>query len=276
MQKDNILQKYEAAIQAEGLHVPIQPEELYNIMMQLTEYAFSSLVPRSYNTRYLLTTEQKTFESVASHTLLTKEMMTAALNFFYRPNLIRTNDGFTYYEIQEAISRHDLPENTIGDKADNGERDNEGLARIEECYWRTFSEHSPKREARAEYQIWKLLIDQNSKLETVTGRQIHVADKAAGIFMNLCLEEKGSPPIMHMDSNIASKEERKQMSRCERHMALDDIKFCYASEMWTMSFFDRGTHKLDYHNFFTALIIMKTIAVTGKWYAWREKDHKSE
>ncbi len=266
------MQKYEAVIQAEELCVSIKAEELYNVMMQLTEYAFLSLVPRSYNSRYLLTAEHKTFESVASHTLLTKQMMTAALNFFYRPNLIRTKDGFTYYEIQEAISRHDLPENVIGDRADNGERDNRELARTEECYWRTFSGHSPSREARTEYQIWKLLIDQNSKLETITGKQIHVADKTAGIFMNLCLEEKGFAPIMHMDSDIASEEEHRQMSRCERYMTLDDIKFCYASEMWTMSFFDRGTYKLDYHNFFTALIIMKTIAVTGKWYTWREKD----
>lgn len=273
MQKNDILQKYEAVIQAEGLHVPIRTEELYNIMTQLTEYAFLSLVPRSYNTRYLLTTEQKTFESVAGHTLLTKEMMTTALNFFYRPNFVRTKDGFTYYEIQEAISRHDLPENTIGDKPDNGERDNEYLARTEECYWRTFSKFSPQRETHTENQIQKLLIDQNSKLETITGRQIHAANKAAGVFMNLCLEEKGFSPIMHMDSNIASKEELRQMSRCERHITLDDIKFCYASEMWTMSFFDRGTHELDYHNFFTALIIMKTIAITGKWYTWREKDH---
>ena len=40
----------------------------------------------------------------------------------------------------------------------------------------------------------------------------------------------------------------------------------YASEMWTIDFFDREFHKMDYGHYFTALIIMKTIAVTGKWY----------
>lgn len=273
MQKDYILQQYQKALKKEQLYVPISPEELYNTMWQLTEFASLSLVPRSYNTRYLLTSDSTSYESVAGHTFLMGKIMDTELLFLYGPNFKCTIDGFTYYEVAEAIRRHDLPENVIGDKADNGNRDNKNLANIENRYWRDFSRHSPSREIDSEKKIRFLLQDQNSTFSTTTGKSIHAADKASAVFMNLCLEEKGHPPIMHLDHFDASEEERRQMQRCERHIEFDDLVFCYASEMWTMSFFDRGTYKMDYKRYFTALIIMKTIAVTGKWYSWREENH---
>lgn len=273
MQKELVLQKYKEAIKAEGLNIAISAEELYDLIMQLTQFAALSLVPRTYSHRYLLATKQRTYESVAGHTLLVQEMMSKALNFFYRPNFYRTKDGFTRYEILEAVNRHDLPENEIGDVPDNGDRQNEALAPKEDKYLENFSKYSPSREVSSETKISFLLKDQNSQFKTTTGSQIHVADKAAGVFMNLCLEEKGLPPIMHPGSLIASEGERDQMKRCERHLTLDGIQFCYASEMWTMSFFDRGIAKLDHGHFFTGLIIMKTIEIAGQWYTWREQNH---
>lgn len=273
MQKEFVLKQYETAIKTMELRVPISPKELYNIMIQLTHFASLSLVPRSYNTRYLLTADPRTYESVASHTLLAREMITKALNFFYEPNFKRTKDGFTYYEISEAICRHDLPENETGDKPDNGDRDNESLALKETEYWDRHSSYSPSRESGTEEHISFLLQDQNSQPTTVTGGQIHATDKASAIFMNLCLEEKGMPPIMYVDSSIASEQERNQMSRCERHLELDGFQFCYASEMWTIGYFDKGIDKMDREYFFTALVIMKTIAVAGKWYDQYGKKH---
>ena len=76
------------------------------------------------------------------------------------------------------------------------------------------------------------------------------------------------------DDKLASAREASIMKKCSRgkfdHLTvvwlLEARYQRYASEMWTIDFFDREFHKMDYGHYFTALIIMKTIAVTGKWY----------
>ena len=269
--KNYLFKKYEKAIKEEQLQIPISTEELYGIMLQLSEIAYSVLVPRSYNFRYNITRPGATFESIASHSFFMENALDRKLNFLYGPNFKHTADGFTYREIIETARRHDLPEIITTDIPDNGDRDDEGLARQENLYWRNFSKESPSRDVDSERKIKTLLEDSCSKFSTITGRDIHAADKFSAVFMNLCLEEKGYHPVMDIKDPAASKEERNQMKHCTRHHLRHNSTLCYASEMWTMSFFDRGIHKLDNQNYFTALLIMKTIAVTGKWYSWRKK-----
>ena len=51
--------------------------------------------------------------------------------------------------------------------------------------------------------------------------------------------------------------------------------FYKASEMWTIDHLKiRELIRLDDDGFFTALIVMYTLMVNGKWYSWREKDYR--
>ena len=239
--KNHIIGEYQKAIKKAGLHVAVSAEALYGTMLQLSQIAYSTLVSRSYNLRYHLTSCPVTFESVASHSFLVENMMDSALSFLYGPNFTQTTDGFTYREIMQAIRRHD---------------------------------HSPSRECKTEQNVKYLLEDSRSNFSTTTGRQIHAADKASAIFAALCFEEKGFTPWMVEDDKLASARETNIMKKCSRgkfdHLTvvwlLEARYQRYASEMWTIDFFDREFHKMDYGHYFTALIIMKTIAVTGKWY----------
>lgn len=272
--KNHIIGEYQKAIKKTGLHVAVSAEELYGTMLQLSQIAYSTLISRSYNLRYNLTNCPDTFESVASHSFLIESMMDSALSFLYGPNFTQTTDGFTYREIMQAIRRHDLPEIYTADIPDNGDRNDQALAKTEDLYWRQYSHDSPSRECKTDQNVKYLLEDSRSNFSTTTGRQIHAADKASAIFAALCFEEKGFTPWMVEDDTLASAREASIMKKCSRgkfdHLTvvwlLEARYQRYASEMWTIDFFDREFHKMDYGHYFTALIIMKTIAVTGKWY----------
>ena len=275
MTKNHLLKEYQKAIKKEGLQVSVSADELYGIMLQLSEIAYSILVPRSYSTRYNLTTHSDVFESVASHSFFLENLVDNALTFLYGPDFNHTLDGFTYREVLQAVRRHDLPENVITDIPDNGNRNDEFLAWQENYYWSEFAKESPRRETDTEDRVMFLLKDSRFGFTTTTGSMIHAADKASAIFVNLCLEEKGCPPIMATDDPQASKIEYDIMQKCERHLHKDNKRYCFASEMWTKFFFQHNNHKLDYGKYFTALLIMKTIAVTGKWYDHKQTDSAS-
>lgn len=267
--KNQIIGEYQKAINKEQLDVSVSADELYGTMLQLSEIAYSTLVPRSYNLRYNLTIHPDTFESVASHTFLMENMMDSALAFLYNPNMLHTMGGFTYREIMQAVRRHDLPENVITDIPDNGNRNDRSLALQEDRYWSIFSKESPSKKTYPEDKIMSLLKDSRSCFKTTIGKMIHAADKAAAIFACLCFEEKGHAPIMVIDDSNASQTEYRLMQKCERRLG---ESYCYASEMWLKFFFHRGTHVLDQGKYFTALLVMKTIAVTGKWYNHKQTD----
>lgn len=252
-----------------GFNLDFRAQEIFNKALQLSEIAFSALVPRVYNTRYQLTKTSEVFESVSSHTNLLMALVDQALTFQYGSDFTITNDGFTYREIMEAIRRHDLPENSFGDQPDNGERDNQTLNRYENSYWRQFSAFSSPNRSRFESRVNTLLIAMREQV-TETGRLLHVADKAAAVFMALCCDEKQKIPVMEPDSTVASKAEQAEMELCENTLLSNELLVCRASEMWTIDFFNRQFNEMDHTGFFTSLIMMKTIMVYNKWYNWRK------
>lgn len=252
-----------------GFNLDFRAQEIHDKALQLSEIAFSALVPRVYITRYQLTKTNEVFESVSSHTNLLMALVDQALTFQYGPDFTITNDGFTYREIMEAIRRHDLPENSFGDQPDNGERDDENLAKYENSYWRQFTKFSSPNRSIFESKVNSLLISMREQT-TETGRLLHVADKAAAVFMALCCDEKQKIPTMSIDDPAASAAEQADMKLCENKVSSNGVLLCRASEMWTIDFFNRQFNKMDHTGFFTSLIMMKTIMLYGKWYNWRK------
>ena len=244
-------------------------EDILGYATQIIEVGHSCTVPRAYLSTYNLSDAAQLFESVAGHTQLLEKMVDCALEFEHGPYLKRTSDGFRYREIIEAVRRHDLPENTFGDKADNGNRDDKGLAKKEHSYWWFFSELSPKCAKSFEKKVYQLLLSMQ-RYDTPTGRKLYVADKAAAIIIALCCEQIGIKPGMHFEDNKASANEFFDMSVCD---SCED-KFYLASEMWTVDFFKtRQICQYDDNGFFIALIVMITLIIHEKWYRWRAKDY---
>ena len=256
-------------------------EELLGYVTQVFEIGFLALVPRVYNTRYGLTEDAKTLESVSAHTLLLEALVDRFLLFEYGPDFIRTNDGISYREIMEAARRHDLPELIIGDQPDNGNRDNKGLAKKEHQYWRIFSNLPLKHETEgkkaesekveSEERINYLLRDMQARYSLI-GRTLFIADKIALIIMALCCDMKDISPTMQLSYTDVSDNERLDMQNCDY---CDKNGRFLGSEMWTVDYFKtRELYKYDDLGFFTAFIVMATLAAhNNHWYHWRKKDY---
>lgn len=246
-------------------------DEFLDITSQILEVGYLALVPRGYIIRYNMAETYQAFESVSAHTLLMQTMVDRALALKYNPGFKRTTDRYSYREITEAIRRHDLPEIIIKDQPDNGTRDDKGLAKEEHRYWRFFSKLSPKREVDFEKKVNALLHDMEEQRSS-TGRILYVADKAAAIIIALCCDLKKVGPTMRLNDPTASINEVSAMQTCDR---CNKNGYFRASEMWTVDFFKtRKLYQYDDNGFFTALIVMATLAThRNKWYSWREQDY---
>ena len=108
--------------------------------------------------------------------------------------------------------------------------------------------------------------------DSMTGKMIFLSDKLAALFITLCLDDLGKSPMMALDSFYASKRDKGEMLMCD-HSFKGRHK---ASEMWAIDFFKmRKIVDLDDTFFFTAMIVMATLIVNGRWYNWREADYQS-
>lgn len=240
-------------------------DEVLNTSYQIIEIARSSLVLRVFNKTYNVTEDVVAYESVGAHVNLVMSLIDRTLNFIFGQVLGSMN----YRKIMEAIRRHDLPENDIGDIPDNGERNNEVAARAERYYLLKFSSFSPGREEDFEEEVMDLL-DQMDKKSTESGRIMYLADKISAIVMVLCYELTGLAPTMSIDSDYASELDREAMDICDYEK---DGEY-RASEMWTIDYFKtREIVKYDTTGYLTAILIMTTLIINEKWYTWREKDY---
>ena len=254
------------------------PMEVYNLTEQIAEIAKSSLLPRGYIERYGLDDSNIAYESIAAHTNLAMALVDRALSYYYGPNFGEpssewpcTIDGYSYREIMEAIRIHDLPENDIGDWPDNDSTNGEEKSRLEQRYlqrfYQTYSHHEQKLGDSAT-RLFKEMDNSHS----VTGRLLHLADKTAAIIITLCYDDAKAPPLIHRDNPTLSERDRQEMEICDWHKN----GFCKASEMWTVDHFRiRKPIELDDDGFFTAIIVMYTLMVNGKWYSWREEDYQN-
>ena len=252
---------------------------IYGSTLQIAESAKSSLLPRSYNKIYGLNCDSLAYESVGGHTNLMSALVDRALLFIYGPDFgtVRaghpyTIDGFSYREIMEAVRLHDLPENQIGDWPDNGANDRSKKAALEQNFFREYQKLYPYYEQRyASNKNAIRLISAMDSHELPTSDLLKVADKAAALLITLCYDSIGKPPVMHKDNPNLSERDIAEMRICDE---FSEDGYFKASEMWAVDFFKmRKFNELDGSGFFTAIIVMYTLIVKGRWYTWREKDY---
>ncbi len=246
------------------------PEEVIGQTIQLFEVARSSMIPRSFIKNYGLDSSDIAHESIGAHANLGSELVDRAIMNICDGYPSYAKLGYSYRQIMQTFKRHDLPENIIGDKADNGTRDDKKLAIEEYRYLKVFSQLSPKKESEDEAKIRQLFTEMQEKSSDI-GRLLYCSDKTSAIIMSLCYDMFGLSPQMSENDPDISEIDRKNMSFCDYH----NNGFCKASEMWTVGFFKtRQTFVYDDYGFFTAILIMATLLVNGTWYAWREKDYE--
>ena len=252
--------------------------EVYKMTLQIAEIAKSCLVPRGYVERFNLNDSEIAHESVGAHTLLVMTLVDRALSHYYSPEFGNkdtcewpiTLDGYSYREIMEAVRIHDLPENEIGDIPDNGSFDRGKKDKLEYAYLRQFSEAYPDHEKDLAHFSLELFT-QLGKRRSNTGRLIFLADKAAALIISLCYDSIGMSPVIHENDSTLSKRDIQEMEPC------DYCRNGYykGSEMWAVDYFHiRKFAELDHDGFFTAIIVMYTLIVNGRWYSWREKDYE--
>ena len=247
-----------------------EAETLLNLTVQILEVAYSSTVLRSYNTIYGLTDDKRAFESDGAHTNLVKEILDRALCFIYGPYSDQKREGYPREDIMRAAARHDLPENITGDNADNGDRDEEKKLKIEHAYLKDFGRHSPKSMMTSECNIARILDEFENKSSPI-GRILYLSDKVSAIIATLVEESTKRSPLMSINSPLASAKDRAIMEIAGNKK---EENVYAAGEMWTVDYLKhRCLMKYDDTGFFTAIIILATLNIRGKWYDWREEDY---
>ena len=244
-----------------------KPNLIANITRRLLEIAKNSTVLRCGSRIGHLTVSRIAYESDAAHTNLFRTLANYCLDLTYGWGV--DTPLYSRREIDEAILIHDLPENETGDIPDNGSRDeNEKLAN-DHAYFEDFlSLYSINEEGHC-YYIKKLLNEMESK-STEEGRILYLADKLSAILMMLCYDDLGLYPYAHYDDPDISDINKAEIKLCEMRYNEGYL----LSEIWTVDFlFARELTRYDDTGFFTAVIIMATLLVHGKWYDWREKQY---
>ena len=254
----------------------IEAGEITNLCFRLSEIAESSFVPRSYVSAYGINHEEVTNESVGAHTNLVIALVEEALYYYYGPDFgnpegkwTRTIDGYTVREITEAARQHDLAENVFGDIPDNGDRDNAAKDREEDDYFYRYSRTFPKKRTKFTDNVFSLLMQMRNP-HSPTGRLLYLADKTAALFITLQYDTNNISPRMEKSNPKATSRDKAEMNLCDY---VEQNK-CKASEMWAIDYFKmRKICEQDDYGFFTAIIVMRTLEVNGKWYSWREADY---
>lgn len=296
MDHKDLLVKYNQIIASEekvlpGYKAPPCTPYVLGIVEQLECIADSSMTLRCIDTRYgTMQPGQLAYESVSAHTNLVKAIVDRILaHLFYSEHSKtkkdkteddKTEDGFTYREIMTVIERHDLAENIFGDIADNGNRPDKELSRIENSYLYHYASVSPLFDTEFEKHVKDLYENYVYKIGP-TGQLIYGADKLAAILMALRYDAAGVPHTMRNDRQDASALERAAMEHCqyrEYHVGgpTGDYYLCRASEMWTYSGFEfQEIFRYDKTGLLMAILVMETLIVHEKWYDWREANYPS-
>ncbi|MBR2640908.1 HD domain-containing protein [Candidatus Saccharibacteria bacterium] len=243
-------------------------DKIRDDLQYIKKFIVPGTIARSFNhKRYNKPEIEIVPESIAAHVYAMTALVNKALDFNYGEEFKTTKDGYSRREFLEAVMRHDLPENEIGDIPDDGNRDDKAQGRLERVYWKNLSLYNKDKVFEA--KVYKLLKETQTK-SSEAGRLIHVADKAIAILRTLYEDKLGIPAEMDIDYEYASALDKKAMVMCDN---INNNR-CRASEMWTISFFKLKNNILfDRTGYFTALIVMMTLDVNGKWYDWRTKEY---
>lgn len=247
-------------------------DSVFHICNQLEQTIRSCFVLRANSRSPYRNSPALTPETISAHTSIMRKLVDSFMSYTYGPELDSSviPGGYTYREVVEAISRHDLPENDTGDTPDNNNRNEAEKNRIEAEWWKKYATYSLASDYLFDKHVNKLLSEMVHK-STTMGRILYVADKLSAILSSLYLDKYDlHPPRMSPRSRHATLLDREEMSFCDH---LDD-KGYKASEMWTIDFLKlRKRVKYDDTGFFTAVLVMYTMMVNQKWYTWRECDY---
>ena len=257
----------------------IKADEIESATWRLSEIAEASFIPRSYVAYYGISDEKYANESDGAHTNLVLALINEALDYYYGSDFgepgskwPRTIDGYTRREIVEAARLHDLPENIYGDIPDNGERDNVGKDREEADYFYKYTRSYAKYKTKFADNVMSLLLQMRNP-HSPTGRLLYMADKTAALLITLQYDVNNVPPLMDIDNPKATCRDKTEMQLCD----YKENNKCRASEMWAIDFFKmRDICNQDEFGFFTAILVMRTLEINGKWYSWREKDYEKD
>lgn len=276
LEQYNQIMENERALTSKEYLIP-DASRIYDNLVQIIEVAKQSTISRSFNVRYNVTKERSALESVSAHTNLMQEILDKSLTYIYGPffgepgsEYPLTADHFSYREIVHACKQHDLPENTIGDIPDNGDRNDEVKAAVEKDYWVEYNSHYRESERLFARSVCKLLANMRDK-QGETGRLLYAADKTSALIIVLTYDLLGLNPKMHFTDVLASERDIIEMHFCDYCQE----GYYRASEMWTIDFLRlRKINQYDDSGYFTALIVMLTLLVNGRWYNWREHDYE--
>ncbi len=283
-----ILKEYERIIQQEARlkakNVPNRsirylPKDgtqyIYGITKRIMAITENSTILRSGNTTSGITQDLNAFESDGAHTNLVRSLVKYALDSRYGWGTDPSNSGritnYDRFEIDEAITIHDLPENITGDIPDNRDRDEVAKIRIENEYFDELTATYPPSQISHYRKIRKLLREMQKK-SSPEGRILYVADKLSAILMMLFYDKIGYCPGIHpYDPKIAKiSPEEKKLCKVQKNG-----KLLY-SELWTLDFlYGRNIEQYDDSSFFLAILVMATLITHEKWYSWREKQYVS-
>lgn len=247
-------------------------DSVFYICNQLEQTIRSCFVLRANSRSPYRNRPALTPETISAHTSIMRKLVDSFMSYTYGPELDSSviPGGYTYREVVEAISRHDLPENDTGDTPDNDNRNEAEKNRIEAEWWKKYATYSLASDYLFDKHVNKLLSEMVHR-STTMGRILYVADKLSAILSSLYLDKYDlHPPRMSPRSRHATLLDREEMSFCDH---LDD-KGYKASEMWTIDFLKlRKRVKYDDTGFFTAVLVVYTMMVNQKWYTWRECDY---
>lgn len=265
--------------------ISVNFKKVYNTVAKSLEYAGSEYNPSSYNQKAGTTKEKNTAESVAAHSFVMERLTKMVLEILYKDDIENgrklKDTGHTLDEVTEAASRHDLPENLISDIADNGSFNRDEIAEAEQKYWENYSKYS-LRSPEYERNVNQLLDEMNAK-STVLGQILYLSDKVSRLISTLTSDflsrkediqrdhfsDVKSPRMWEKDESLSIRD-RKEMELCDSN----ENGYYKASEMWTVDFLHiRRISRYDHTGYFTAILIMATLAVNAMWYKWRENDY---
>lgn len=256
-----------------------RPSHIFQDAIQLLEIARSSTIPRVFLKDYGLCAEERTHESVGSHTNLFKTLFARALDDFEyctstldntgntKKIIIDEIDQYSREEMYEAITLHDLPENVYGDWPDNDSCDLYLKHQQETSYFTDFAKLYMRKGPDFGKHVLELLQAMDNR-NSLIGQLLYLADKTSAIITALSYDSFGKSPMMEINNPNASQRDRLEMGLCD----YQKNGRCKASEMWSIDFFEiRQLCQYDRTGYYTAIIVMCTIMIHRQWYYWRIK-----
>lgn len=251
---------------------------VYSLTVILMETAESSKVLRSGEIQSGNTDDNRAYESDGAHVNLVQMLVSLYIEtmlckkipiryILKHPKLLARRLyyrlSWPHWSIIEAmIKMHDLAENESGDIADNGRRNELAKRSMEQSYLndlrKYYDEIFGKRKAKRIFQLYKEFEEKSTPL----GQVIYCADKIAAPLYFINSDASGTRSYVSKNEVEKSELNKKSAELCE-----ETNQGYLLGKLWTADFvYTRRIVQYDTEMFFTAIAIMMTLVVYGKWF----------